>query len=73
MIKFREAFYSVKKFAPPKSKILDTGSDSSFIKGRKYDTDMDRLSRRSVQNELSTASNQLNKEMQKANKELNVG
>lgn len=73
MIKFREAAYSIKKFSPPKSKILDTAGNSNFTKGRKYDTDMDRLSRRSFQNELSTSSNQLNKEMQKANKELNMG
>lgn len=72
MIKFREAIYSVRKLDVPKSKILNTGGNSGFTKGRKYDTDMDRLSRRSFQNELSSASNQLNEEMQKANKELRM-
>lgn len=62
MIKFRRFSKS------SKSNILDTNSTPGFRKGRKYDTDMDRLSRSSVQNEMST--NQLNKELENARKEL---
>lgn len=69
MIKFK--LYSIKSFKAPKSKVLDTGGNDAFMKGRKYDTDMDRLSRRSVQNELSSnGADDLNKEMNKAQKEL---
>lgn len=48
---------------PPVSKVIDTNTNSNFIKGRKYDTDIDRLSRRSVQNELSTEQRKLSKEL----------
>lgn len=49
----------------PVSKILDTDGNIDFTKGRKYDTDMDRLMRRDVQNEINKAPNQLNREMRK--------
>jgi hypothetical protein len=63
MIKFR-LYSSVQK-----SKIIDTGGGmDGFKRNRKYDTDFDRLSRHTVQNELS--SNQLNSELNKARKEL---
>lgn len=66
MIKFR--LYSISDVSR-KSKILDTGGGvEGFKRKRKYDTDMDRLSRSRVQNEMS--SNQLNEELNKASKEL---
>lgn len=64
--------YKIKRFSKvAKGKILETNGSSDFIRGRKYDTDMDRLSRRSVQNEINSV-NQLNKEMRKASKELGM-
>lgn len=53
----------------PVSKILDTNGSIDFIKGRKYDTDMDRLMRKDVQNEMQKGTNQLNKEMRKEMRE----
>ena len=59
----------IKRFS--KTKILNTNAPG-FIKGRKYDTDMDRLGRSSTQRELQRTGN-LNEEIRKMNKELNDG
>ena len=58
----------IKRFSA--TKILNTNSGLGFIKGRKYDTDLDRLGRNSTQRELHQ-TNQLHTEMRKLNSELN--
>lgn len=61
------------KFNKGKNKILDTsGGLSNFNRSRKYDTDMDRLSRRSFQNELSSSNVNITKEINKGMKELRL-
>lgn len=64
--------YISKKHRNPVSKIINTNGNLNFTKGRKYDTDMDRLSRRSVQNELSSNQINLDKELEKSRKELKI-
>ena len=59
----------IKRFS--QTKILNTNAPGS-IKGRKYDTDLDRLGRSSTQRELQRTGN-LNEEIRKMNKELNDG
>ena len=59
----------IKRFS--QTKILKTNAPG-FIKGRKYDTDLDRLGRSSTQRELQRTGN-LNEEIRKMNKELNDG
>ena len=59
----------VKRFS--QTKILNTNNPAlGFTKGRKYDTDMDRLN--TSQRELAGIGN-LGKEMRKLNQELNRG
>jgi hypothetical protein len=54
-------------------KILETSGSPGFIRGRKYDTDLDRLGRMETsQRELNEVGT-LGKEMRKLNKELNQG
>lgn len=62
----------VKRFS--QTKILNTNNSAlGFTKGRKYDTDMDRLGRMNTsQRELAGIGN-LGKEMRKLNQELNRG
>lgn len=48
----------IKRFSA--TKVLDTNSSVGFVKGRKYDTDFDRLSRSSTQRELSKDIGRLN-------------
>lgn len=62
----------VKRFS--QTKILNTNNPAfGFTKGRKYDTDMDRLGRMNTsQRELAGIGN-LGKEMRKLNQELNRG
>lgn len=62
----------VKRFS--QTKILNTNNPAlGFTKGRKYDTDMDRLGRMNTsQRELAGISN-LGKEMRKLSQELNRG
>ena len=58
----------IKRFSA--TKVLDTNSPG-FIKGRKYDTDLSRLSRGDTKRELSTQIGKLNyqKEIKKAIKD----
>lgn len=62
----------VKRFS--QTKILNTNNPAfGFTKGRKYDTDMDRLGRMNTsQRELAGIGN-LGKEIRKLNQELNRG
>lgn len=57
----------IKRFSA--TRILDTNSATGFIKGRKYDTDLDRLGRSSTQREMRQELN-LRKEIVKAKKQL---
>ena len=60
----------IKRFSA--TKILNTNAPG-FIKGRKYDTDLDRLGRlKTSQRELHKVGD-LNKEIRQMNKELNNG
>lgn len=64
----------VKRFSA--TKVLNTNSSAGFVKGRKYDTDFDRLGRSSTQRELSkdigklNFSSELKEAKKKAQKEL---
>lgn len=64
----------VKRFSA--TKVLNTNSSTGFVKGRKYDTDLDRLGRSSTQRELHKEvgnlnfSSELKEAKQKARKEL---
>lgn len=62
----------IKRFS--QTKILNTNNPAlGFTRGRKYDTDMDRLGRiKTAQGELTKIGN-LGKEMRKLNMELNSG
>lgn len=60
----------VKRFSA--TKILNTNMGLGFIRGRKYDTDLDRLGRMDTSRELSQVG-ELNREMRKLGKELNEG
>ncbi len=62
----------IKRFS--QTKILNTNNPAlGFTRGRKYDTDMDRLGRiKTAQGEL-TKIGDLGKEMRKLNMELNSG
>lgn len=61
----------VKRFSA--TQILNTNQGLGFIKGRKYDTDLDRLGRMdNSQRELAKVG-QLGSEMKKLNKELEEG
>ena len=48
----------IKRFSA--TKVLDTNSSVGFVKGRKYDTDFDRLGRSSTQRELNQEIGRLN-------------
>lgn len=48
----------IKRFSA--TKVLDTSSSVGFVKGRKYDTDFDRLGRSTTQRELSKDVGKLN-------------
>lgn len=60
----------IKRFSA--TKVLNTNSPG-FIRGRKYDTDFDRLGRSSTQRELANSGRELQEEMKKLNTELNNG
>lgn len=62
----------IKRFS--QTKILNTNNPTiGFTRGRKYDTDMDRLGRiKTAQGELNKIGD-LGKEMRKLNRELNSG
>ncbi len=60
--------YTLKRFSA--NQILNTRF-SGFIKNRKYDQDINRLSRFSVRRELGDVSNILNSELNKLRSELN--
>jgi len=53
--------------------ILNTNGVAGFIRGRKYDMDMDRLGRGEYKRQLGSASLELSREMRNLNKELNNG
>ena len=48
----------IKRFS--ETKVLNTNSAVGFVKGRKYDTDLDRLGRNSTQRELGKEIGRLN-------------
>ena len=48
----------IKRFSA--TKVLNTNSSAGFVKGRKYDTDLDRLGRSNTQKELSKEIGRLN-------------
>lgn len=64
----------IKRFS--ETKVLNTNSSVGFVKGRKYDTDLDRLGRSSTQRELKkdigklNLSSELKEAKRKAKKEL---
>lgn len=64
----------VKRFSA--TKVLNTDSSAGFVRGRKYDTDLDRLGRTSTQRELHKEvdrlnfSSELREAKKKAKKEL---
>lgn len=62
----------IKRFS--QTKILNTNNPAlGFTRGRKYDTDLDRLGRiKTAQGELTKVGD-LGKEMRKLNRELNSG
>lgn len=69
MIKFRLKQYSEPKVAS--GKIMNTNMGIGFKRGRKYDTDLDRLGRlETAQRELSKGSGTFNQEMRKLSNEL---
>lgn len=53
--------------------ILNYRNAPGFIKGRKYDTDMDRLQRGSYKRELSQGAGNLGQEMKKLKNDLKNG
>lgn len=62
----------VKRFS--QTKILNTNNPAlGFTRGRKYDTDLDRLGRMETSQRELTRIGDLGKEMRKLNKELNSG
>lgn len=67
----------IKRFSA--TKVLNTSSAPGFVKGRKYDTDFDRLQRGSTSRELSSQvgklnySEELREAKKKAKKELRLG
>lgn len=70
MVKFRYKRYS----AVASGRVLNTNQGLGFKRGRKYDTDLDRLGRmETAQRELSRGMGTFNQEMRKLNKELRGG
>ena len=62
----------VKRFS--QTKILNTNNPAlSFRRGRKYDTDLDRLGRMETSQRELAKVGELGKEMRKLNQELNRG
>ena len=61
--------YKVKRFSKQIG-YLETNGAEGFIKGRKYDTDLNRLGRAKTTLTSELSSNQLNKEMRKNPNEL---
>lgn len=62
----------IKRFSS--NQILNTnGTNLGFIRGRKYDTDMDRLGRMETSHRELHKVNDLNREMRKLSSELNQG
>ena len=55
------------------TKILNTNGAPGFIKGRKYDTDLDRLGRMDTSQRELQRTGLLNQEMKKLGNELNQG
>lgn len=60
----------IKRFSA--TKVLNTNSAPGFRRGRKYDTDFDRLGRLKTQRELHQVGD-INKEIRQMNTELNNG
>ena len=61
----------IKRFSA--NQILNTNMGLGFTKGRKYDTDLDRLGRMDTSHRELSKVGELNKEMRKLGKELNEG
>ena len=55
------------------TKILNTNSSLGFKRGRKYDTDLDRLGRMETSHRELSRIGDLRTEMRKLNRELNGG
>lgn len=53
-----------------KNEILSTSGSPDFIKGRKYDTDLNRLSKGKTTMSSELSSNQLNTELKNTQKEM---
>lgn len=53
--------------------ILNTNGALGFIRGRKYDTDMDRLGRMETSHRELSKTGELGREMRKLGNELNQG
>lgn len=65
--------YMIKRFSKQLG-YLETNGAEGFIKGRKYDTDLNRLGRSKTTLTSELASNQLNTELRESQKgELNNG
>jgi hypothetical protein len=62
--------YKIKRFSKQIG-YLNTNGAEGFIKGRKYDTDLNRLGRAKTTLTSELSSNQLSNEMRKNQKELN--
>lgn len=63
--------YRVKRFS--KNLVLNTNGETGFIKGRKYDTDLNRLSKSTSSLSKELSKNQLSSELDKMKKELKMG
>ena len=55
------------------TKILNTNGAPGFIKGRKYDTDLDRLGRMETSQRELQRTGQIGQEIRQLGKELNQG
>ncbi len=55
------------------TRILETSGNPGFIRGRKYDTDLDRLGRMETSHRELSKVGELNSEMRKLSRELNQG
>lgn len=62
---------TIKRFSA--TKILNTNMGLGFTRGRKYDTDLDRLGRMDTSQRELNKVGELNREMRKLGKELNEG
>jgi hypothetical protein len=55
------------------NQLIGTSGNAGFIRDRKYDMDMNRLSRYETRRELGSGVGNLGKEIREMNKELNQG